>query len=31
LAAAGKPVEIPDLSEAWDAALAPLREALKVT
>jgi site-specific DNA recombinase len=28
LAAAGKPVEVPDLSEAWDQALAPLREAL---
>jgi DNA invertase Pin-like site-specific DNA recombinase len=31
LAAAGKPVEIPDISEQWDAALAPLREALKST
>jgi hypothetical protein len=31
LAAAGKPVEIPDLSEAWDQALAPLREILRVT
>jgi hypothetical protein len=28
LAAAGKPVEVPDLSQAWDQALAPLREAL---
>jgi hypothetical protein len=26
LAAAGKPVARPDLSEAWDVALAPLRE-----
>jgi hypothetical protein len=26
LAAAGKPVAIPDLSQAWDQALAPLRE-----
>ena len=31
LAAAGKPVEIPNLSQAWDSALAPLREALKGT
>jgi len=31
LAAAGKPVEIPDVSVAWDEALAPLREALKTT
>jgi hypothetical protein len=28
LAAAGKPVEVPDLSQAWNQALAPLREAL---
>ena len=28
LAATGKPVEIPDVSQQWDAALAPLREAL---
>lgn len=28
LAAAGKPVEIPDIPQAWDQALAPLREAL---
>ena len=28
LAAAGKPVEIPNMSDAWDQALAPLREAL---
>jgi DNA invertase Pin-like site-specific DNA recombinase len=27
LAAAGKPVEIPDLSQEWDLALAPVREA----
>jgi site-specific DNA recombinase len=27
LAAAGKPAEIPDLSQEWDLALAPLREA----
>ena len=26
LAAAGKPVEIPDVAQAWDQALAPLRE-----
>ena len=25
LAAAGKPVEVPDIAEAWEAALAPLR------
>ena len=31
LAAAGKPVEIPNISRAWDSALAPLREALKIT
>jgi DNA invertase Pin-like site-specific DNA recombinase len=31
LAAAGKPVEIPDISQAWDQALAPVREALKST
>jgi site-specific DNA recombinase len=28
LAAAGKPVEMPDISAAWDQALAPLRAAL---
>jgi site-specific DNA recombinase len=28
LAATGKPVEVPDHSQAWDQALAPLREAL---
>jgi DNA invertase Pin-like site-specific DNA recombinase len=31
LAAAGKPVEIPDIAEAWDQALAPIREALKTS
>jgi site-specific DNA recombinase len=31
LAAAGKPVEIPDVSQAWDEALAPLREAFRAT
>jgi site-specific DNA recombinase len=31
LAAAGKPVEVPDLSQAWDRALAPLRGALRAT
>jgi hypothetical protein len=30
LAAAGKPVEIPDVSQAWDRALAPLQEILRV-
>ena len=31
LAAIVKPVEIPDVSHAWDEALAPLRAALKTT
>jgi hypothetical protein len=29
LAAAGKPVAVPDISQEWDSALAPLREALQ--
>ena len=31
LAAAGKPIEIPEVSQAWDEALASLRAALKTT
>lgn len=31
LAAAGKPVEIPDIADAWDVALAPVRAALEAT
>jgi hypothetical protein len=28
LAAGGQPIAIPDVTEAWDSALAPLRQAL---
>jgi site-specific DNA recombinase len=31
LAAAGKPVEIPDISKAWEVALAPIRKAFQTT